>query len=244
MASVAVAAPGKSGKSYSRAASIRLCVAPGETPKVAPADFASRICAAVSRVPTPAMAPSTSETATIASIAAAVRSVISKAGRPPATRARARGWASSTRSMVKTGITGAAVQTFAIISVCVIFLFLNYNAGALRRCAGCAPEDREQFASHANFIVAEVWFGRDPLLPILSQCLQSPRNSVQAQHIAIFNLGNRSAIGSLRRQVNGRRNLARSTRHAPICDQGDLMSPVLQDGQEGREIVQFWHAIG
>src|ERR1700761_3144604 len=44
--------------------------------------------------------------ASIAAMATGVRRVISRTRRPPATRAMARGAASSSRSMVSTGITG------------------------------------------------------------------------------------------------------------------------------------------
>ena len=45
--------------------------------------------------------------AAMASSAVCVRKVTSRTGRPPATRAFAKGTASSTLSMVRTGITGA-----------------------------------------------------------------------------------------------------------------------------------------
>ena len=143
MASVAVAAPGNSGRSNSCAAATKIGVAPGDTPNIAPADLALRTCVGVSSVPTPAIAPSTSAIAAIASSAASVRRVISKAGKPPATKARAKGWASSSRSIVKTGMTGAVAQTLAIISEWVIGYFLCYDARALNGRSNVMPEHRE-----------------------------------------------------------------------------------------------------
>src|SRR3546814_9166053 len=46
-----------------------------------------------------------------------VRMVTSRAGRPPATNAWARGWASSTRSITSTGMTGASSMISSTVRV-------------------------------------------------------------------------------------------------------------------------------
>ena len=111
MASVAVAAPGSIGSPASSAASRSRSVAPGETPKVAPASIAARTSCGVSSVPAPTRPPGTRAISRIASSAAGVRSVTSRARSPPATRASAKGRACVASSTTSTGMTGARAQT-------------------------------------------------------------------------------------------------------------------------------------
>ncbi len=118
MISLAVAAPGRSGRPSSSQAAIRRSVAPGETPKVAPAAFAALTSAGVKSVPAPTMPPGTSAMARIASSATGVRSVTSSAGRPPATSASARGRACARSSITSTGTTGARRQISAALADC------------------------------------------------------------------------------------------------------------------------------
>ena len=47
-----------------------------------------------------------------------------------------------------------------------------------------------------------------------------------------------------RRHVDGGWHLARGARHAAVGDQGDLEALVLQDAEDGRELVQLGHAVG
>mmetsp|Transcript_22913 Transcript_22913/g.38482 ORF Transcript_22913/g.38482 Transcript_22913/m.38482 type:complete len:250 (+) Transcript_22913:670-1419(+) len=110
MASDAEEAPGRSGKPSASLASSNILVAPGETPKVAPASLAALTSAGVSSVPAPTMPPGTSAMARITSRAAGVRRVTSSAGKPPATRASASGLAWATSSTTSTGTIGAALQ--------------------------------------------------------------------------------------------------------------------------------------
>ncbi len=109
-----VETPGRNGTPEAFIASSRASVQPGLTRKRAPAATVSATCAGEITVPAPTTAPGTSEAiARIASRAAAVRSVTSIAGSPPATRARASGTASAASSRTTTGTTGARSSTEA-----------------------------------------------------------------------------------------------------------------------------------
>ena len=77
---------------------------PGLTMNLTPAAMARSACSFVSTVPAPTSISGTSATMRLmASSAAAVRNVTSAAGRPPLTRAFARGTALSASSMAMTG---------------------------------------------------------------------------------------------------------------------------------------------
>ena len=111
MPSEAVTPPGRSGILISFAAWSSFGDEPGDTAKAQPSLSMSAIWAGVITVPTPTMAPFTSAMmARMDSMAAPVRRVISRTGRPPLTSARASGTASATRSITITGTTGAALR--------------------------------------------------------------------------------------------------------------------------------------
>src|SRR3954447_16783593 len=108
----AVAMPGANGKSPAAAALNRSGVAPGLTPNSAPSASARARSSALRMVPMPTMASGTPDIiAFAASIATGVRRVTSSTRTPPATSARASGTASSSRSMVRTGITVACLNS-------------------------------------------------------------------------------------------------------------------------------------
>jgi hypothetical protein len=116
MASVGVAAPARSGRSFASQASRRRSVAPGETPKLAPAALAASTSLGVNKVPAPTTPPATCAISRIASRAAGVRSVTSSTGSPPATSARASACAVLASSTTRTGMTGASRQSCALSS--------------------------------------------------------------------------------------------------------------------------------
>ena len=115
--SEAVAIPGANGRSLSAAAFSRSGVAPGLMPNLAPSDRARARSSAFRIVPMPTTASGTSAImALAASTATGVRSVTSRTRTPPATSARASGTASSSRSIVSTGITVADLKMAASCS--------------------------------------------------------------------------------------------------------------------------------
>src|SRR3954447_4388553 len=92
-------------------------------------------------VPAPTTASGTSAAmALIADGDAAVRSVTSIAGRPPAARARASGTAVSTSSMVRTGTTGPSAR----ISEIVFMVAMGLKASC------CGVEDRRAVLGAAD----------------------------------------------------------------------------------------------
>src|SRR3954469_9542368 len=92
-------------------------------------------------VPAPTTASGTSAAmALIAEGDAAVRSVTSMAGRPPAASARASGTAVSRSSMVRTGTTGPSAR----ISEMVFMVFIVMKASC------CGVEDRRTFLGAAD----------------------------------------------------------------------------------------------
>ena len=62
-------------------------------------------------------------------LAAGVRSVTSRAGRPPSTSAAAIGSASSTRSMISTGMTGASAMISSTVRIFGQFALSNMETG-------------------------------------------------------------------------------------------------------------------
>src|SRR5689334_24966752 len=108
IASDTVAQPGSTGTGASASADARSNGVPGLTRYFAPAEIAAAMSDTRVTVPTPTTQSGTSAAmALIASSAALVRSVTSMTGSPPATSARASGMASTVRSIVRTGMTGA-----------------------------------------------------------------------------------------------------------------------------------------
>src|SRR3954470_1181250 len=106
--------PGANGKELSAATLRRSGVMPGLMPNATPS-FSTRVKSAGLRiVPMPTTASGTSAIiALAASIATGVRMVTSSVRTPPATSARASGTASWIRSMVRTGMTVAALNSAA-----------------------------------------------------------------------------------------------------------------------------------
>ena len=117
MSSDAVAIPGANGSRLAATAFSSSGVAPGLMPNLAPSASARARSPALRMVPIPTTASGTSAMmALAASAATGVRSVTSSVRTPPATSALASGTASSTRSMVSTGITVARRISSAIWS--------------------------------------------------------------------------------------------------------------------------------
>mmetsp|Transcript_126313 Transcript_126313/g.252381 ORF Transcript_126313/g.252381 Transcript_126313/m.252381 type:complete len:209 (-) Transcript_126313:25-651(-) len=107
--SVGVATPGITGIPRARHQRTTSGLRPGDTIKRAPASTAFAACAGDRIVPAPRMAPGTPAAIRRSdSSAAAVRKTTSTTGRPPATRASARGTARSASGTATTGIIFAA----------------------------------------------------------------------------------------------------------------------------------------
>ena len=123
ISSDAVAIPGANGRPLAAAAFRSSGVAPGLMPNLAPSATARARSSAFKIVPMPTMASGTSAImALAASTATGVRSVTSSTRTPPATSARASGTASSTRSMVSTGMTVADLKMSASCCCLVVVL--------------------------------------------------------------------------------------------------------------------------
>ena len=117
ISSDAVAIPGANGRRLAAAAFSSSGVAPGLMPNLAPSASVRARSSALRMVPMPTMASGTfAIIALAASIATGVRSVTSRVRTPPATSALASGTASSSRSMVSTGITVACLNRSASCS--------------------------------------------------------------------------------------------------------------------------------
>ena len=113
ISSVAVATPGRSGAAPP---AVSPSIRPGLTQNSAPTAAQARRVAPFSTVPAPTTAPSTSAAMrSMQSIATGVRRVISRTGRPPATRARPSGTAWASSSMIRTGMTGASRRISSIV---------------------------------------------------------------------------------------------------------------------------------
>jgi hypothetical protein len=107
MTSDTVEQPGNAGTGASVSASARSGDVPGLARNAAPASQARETSSRFTTVPMPATTSGTSAMiARNAESAASVRNVTSITERPPVASARASGTASSTRPMVRTGMTG------------------------------------------------------------------------------------------------------------------------------------------
>src|SRR5207244_4449864 len=153
------------------------------------------------------------------SIAALVRSVISRTGKPPLTRARASGTASATFSITITGMTGADLRIASMpgCASCIMSCHLE-NRCALICAASDVAERTEQLASRAFTVARKIghrkFAGREVLC--VHNNIELALVRIEANDVAIANSGDCPAVGGLGRHMNGGRHLARGARHAPI----------------------------
>ena len=76
------------------------------------------------------------------------------------------------------------------------------------------------------------------------QHFQRASLAIQADHVALADLGQRTTACRFRRHVDRRRNLARGTGQATVGDQRHAPALVLQQAQQRRQRMQFGHAVG
>src|SRR4051812_14167860 len=250
MASLDVAAPGRSGRSWSSAASSRRGELPGDTASLAPALYAASRSRTDNTVPTPTKAPSTSAAmARTASRAAGVRSVTSIAGMPPATSARAMPTAFEASSMITTGTTGARPRVDST-SCCLASLLIRYGSGnSENACAevgrgGGLSEHGEKLATHAGVVHGEVDVVGDAAVPLVGvdEHFNRAGDGIEANHVARANARDGAAGLRFGRYVDRRRHTSGCTGHAAIGEQRHAVSTILQQAQGRCQLVQLGHA--
>lgn len=112
------------------------------------------------------------------------------------------------------------------------------------RCACGLAEDREQLAADAVAVAREVGLGRWARLHVWGEDFEGALRGVEADEIAVFEFADHAAVDCLGADMDRGGDFARSTRHAAIGDEGDFVAFVLQVGEDRREAMQFWHAVG